>query len=459
MPMTKGQRILAWVQAVLRVNAVVLAINLASGILAARVMGPANKGIFNAIVLWPGVFSMLGNAGLSPAFTSLYARAAEGERRRIFWVAVGLSVAWGILSAAACALLAARVLRHLGPGLAPWVLAGAILSSLSTTVLVANALLSVHESFAWLNWLNVSRALVSTLVLVLLAVLGRLTPYAQVVVTWTTSFLASAPVLVLAFRTGARLPLARSGRRLLVRTAGQLTAMGFRFYAITLASMFNAQLDQMIASAWLSAHDIGLYGVASSSLTVVAMVAGAFGMVFFPMVAGDAPEDIRRRTSLAFRRGLFVFMVAGCVLLAGAWPMLCWVYGPRYVGAWPAIVALVPAAICGASLSVLYQGCYALRRFAIPAVGEVVGAASGAVLLWWWIPRWGIAGAGLAGSVSYLLDLLVVLVLWSRQEEAGWRAVTPTAEDLRAVARIAVGEVRRLGIGLLRRGGLIASGV
>ncbi len=449
---------MAWVQAVLRVNAVVLTINLASGILAARVMGPANKGIFNAIVLWPGVFAMLGNAGLSPAFTTLYARAGQGERRRIYWMAVLLSVAWGGISAAACALLAARVLRHLGPGLGPWVLTGAILSSLSTTVLVGTALLSVHESFAWLNWMNVSRALVSTLALVVLAVLGRLTPYAQVVVTWGTSFLASAPVLVLAFRIGARLPPVRTGRRLLLRTAQQLTAMGVRFYAISLASMFNAQLDQMIASAWLSAREIGWYGVASSSLTVVAMVAGAFGTVFFPMVAGDTPEDIRRRTSLAFRRGVFAFAAAGCVLLVGAWPMLRWVYGPRYVGAWPAIVALAPAGICGASLSVLYQGCYALRRFAIPAVGEVVGAASGAVLLWWWIPRWGIAGAGLAGSVSYLLDLLVVLALWSRQEDDGWRAVAPTLGDLRSVARIALDEARRLGMGLLRRSGLIASG-
>ena len=448
---TRGRRIVRWVLATVGAQSVVSLLNLATGVISARVMGPDLKGMFNAVILWPGVFSNLTGMGLSAAFTSSYARAPREERRRLFIVASALAIGWGIVGAGLCAIVAPRLLGHLGAELRPWVLVASWVPVCTVWTYVCGSLLGVEERFDWLNWIRVSRPAAVVLGLLALALADRLTPYSQLVLVWSTAFLSSVPTLVLAVRAAARLPWGAVGVAV-HRTAYRLSTLGFRYYAITLASTFNGQLDSMLATIWLSARQIGLYAVASSALTVVGMLSGAFATVFFPMSAADGPEVVVRRTMAALRRGLLLFLLVEVCLVALARPALYLMYGARYLGAWPAVLALAPEAVCIACLGVLYSGCYVLREFAIPSWGEVVGALTGLLFLVLFIPRWGIAGAGAAGSLSYALDLVTVLALWIRRHGLSWGALVPGRDDVAAVVRIAAEQAR----GLARRLGHVA---
>lgn len=447
-PESRGRRIVRWVLATAGAQSVVAMLNLATGVISARVMGPDLKGIFNAVILWPGVFSNLTGMGLAAAFTSTYGRATRAERRRLFLVASALAIGWGVLGSALCAVIAPRLLGHLGPALRPWVLVASWVPVFTMWTYVCGSLLGVEERFDWLNWIRVSRPTAVVLGLIGLALSDKLTPYSQLVLVWSTAFLSSVPTLVLAVRSAARLPWGAAGVAI-HRTAFRLSTLGFRYYAITLASTFNGQLDSMLATIWLSASQIGLYAVASSAVTVVGMLSGSFAAVFFPMSAGDEPAVVVRRTMAALRRGVLLFLLieGGLVLLAR--PVLHLMYGERYLGAWPAVLALAPEAICIACLGVLYSGCYVLREFAIPSWGEVVGALTGFLLLVLLIPRWGIVGAGTAGSLSYALDLITVLGLWIRRHGLSWGALVPGRDDVEAVIRIAseqaTGAARRVG--------------
>lgn len=449
--LTRGQRIVAWVQAVLGANAAVLALNLLTGVIAARVLGPEGKGVYNAVIIWPTVFMGLCAVGLSPAFTTLYARRPPEGRRRVFRVAMALAWGWGLTGAGICAWLAPRFLGHLGPEAARLGLVGALVIVPADAVLVATALLAMQEAFPWINAINVGRTIVMVLALGLLTATRHLTARTWAMATWAISFASSLPLLTIGLSRGRRLAPAQVGPpRERWQLAGRLTDLGARYYAIGLASMFNAQLDQMLASARLGARDIGLYGVATSSLSVVGAIGGAFSTVFFPMIAGDRPEEVERRTHAAFRRGSVVFLTAGAAMTLMARPVLQVLYGARYLDAWAAVLALAPAGVCIGCIGVLYQGCYALREFGIPAVGEVVGAASGAVLLFVLIPKWGIVGAGAASSASYVLDLAVVAGLWARRPGRALSNLAPGREDVRVLASIVAQQARRVA-GMLPR--------
>ncbi len=432
----RGQRILRWVVATAGTQGVVMVLNLVTGILAARVLGPELKGIYNAVIMWPTVFYGFTSMGLAAAFTSAYARAPQEQRRRLFVLALLLGLFWGLVGAGLCTLLAPRLLAHLGPEVRRWVLIGSWVPVPTNITNVCFSLLAVEERFTWMNWVNAGRALTVACGLGVLALLGQLTPYTQLTLVWSTAFLASLPVMVLAVRTAARFVPTRSGPGM-GRVVLQLTGLGARFYSVTLASTFNAQLDQMLATIWLSATQIGLYAVASAGVSVVGAVSGAFARVFFPMAAADDAATVTRWTVTALRRGALLFLLVEAVLVVLARPGLHLLYGSRYLAAWPAVLTLAPEAVLTACIAVLYSGCYALRELVIPAIGEGVGAVTGAVMLVLFIPRWGIAGAGAAGSLSYALDLAAVLWLWMRRHRVPVAALWPRRADLSALVALA----------------------
>lgn len=423
-----------WVEAVTATNAVVLVLNLCTGILAARILGPAGKGVFNAINVWTGVFSSLAGMGLSTAFVSLYARSDEARRPGLARAALSLAVFWGVLAGLCVYFLAPRLVGHLAPAAAAWSRASSPLVALITISGAAGGILSAQTRFGSLNWISFGRAVLYAAAIVIFAGVGILTPYSQLTVSWSLFYIGCLITLVVAL-TG--LPL-RLGP---VRWADLwgLSTLGWRFYSFSLLGLFNSQLDQMLASAWLTARDVGLYAVAISSLSIVGMLPGSVGMVMFPMMAGDSRDAIIARTTRVLRvlsPLLVLTMVVTCV---GAWPFLDLLYGNAYLPAIPVVWIIAPTAVFVGAISILYQGCYALRWFAGPTWGEGVGAVGGALLLWLLIPRWGLDGAAAATMLSYLADLLVVLVFWSRASGTPARDLLCRREDLHYLVR----ELRR----------------
>jgi O-antigen/teichoic acid export membrane protein len=424
-----GRQIVDWMLAVFAANVVLLFLNVYTGVGSARALGPVGKGLYNAVMLWQGVGSSLSAGGLAPAFIVLYAREGAQRGRTTLTSALLLSIAWSGVVAAGMMMIVSHALGHLGDGVTRWTRLALLTLPLSGVVGVLQTLMTAEHAFRWYNALRVVQALALAVPLTILWLTGSLTPLKLVALSVANGIVAGLVVVVAALvlmrHRGIRLgrfewPITQS-----------LSLMGARFYAVGLASLFNARLDQMLTTAWLSARDMGLYAVAGSSLSVVAMASGAFQTVFLPAVAGDDRSSIVWRTETGFRRATWVLFVLAMLTILLAQPVLALAYGPAYLDAWPPILALTPAAVSAALLGVLYQGCYALGDAGVPFAGEVVGAVSGALLLWAMVPRYGLVGAATATSVSYLLDLGVVLCLWARR--SGGHGLVPGRADFGSV--------------------------
>lgn len=434
----------AWIQAVAATNAVVLAMNVATGVISARVLGPGGKGLFNAVAVWMNVFTALAGMGIPAAFISLYAKASADDRPELARGGFALACLWGILGSVAVYVLEPKIIGHMNPAIASW----ARLSSPMVGILVISgmggAMLSVRERFDALNWLGFGRTFIYLLCLVVLALTTTLTPYAQLAVSWT--LLAASSLLII--WTGAKaLPL--SWGPVSSRVLRLLAGLGLGYYSLSLLGMFNSQLDQMIASAWLSARDMGLYAVAISSLSVAGTLQGAIGTVMFPMIAGDDKAAVLARTVSMMRRMMPLFVALWLALCAVAWPVLWVLYGSAYLPAVPVVLLISPTALLVSGIMVFYQAFYALRWFAGPAIGEAVGAGTGALFLWLLIPRWGLEGAAVAASLSYALDLVAVIWYWSRTTRIPVSELKSTREDV----RILYHQLRtRLSISRLLRG-------
>ena len=419
-----------WIQLVAATNAVVLVLNLLTGVVSARVMGPAGKGVFNAINVWTGVFTALAGMGLPSAFISAYSKAPEEEHPGLARAAFSLSCFWGLLGTVAVYMLEPALIGHMDPRAAAWARLSSPLVAVFVITGMGGAMISVQKRFGALNWVTFARTVLYAACVGGLALWGVLNPYSQLSVSWLL-LVASSAMVVWVGVVGLPLRLGAIRWQALM----DLSGLGLRYYSLGLLGMFNSQLDQMIASAWLSARDMGLYAVAISSLSVVGVLQGAVSTVMFPMIAGDSREAVIERTSRMVRRLMPLFVVLMVLVCASAWPVLLVLYGRVYLPAVSVVLLIAPTAALVSAIMIFYQAFYALRWFAGPTLGEGMGAASGAILLWVLIPRWGLQGAAVAATASYALDLAVVVIYWCRASGMGIADLLTTREDLRYLAR------------------------
>lgn len=410
----------------LQANVVVMIVGLLTGVLTARVLGPAGKGVYNAVTVWAGVGSALVGAGIPSAFVVLFRQSDSALRPRILGASLLLYAAWS-LTVTLCLLLVVRVvLRHLGPTVQTLAELALFAVPLAGLAQVMEAVQVTVSAYRFLNLLNVLSTLGLAVPVVCLWALGRLTPVSLVVASLSSTVAGNLLIVI------STIHLLRSSKLATalpdVRAFESVTRLSATFYTVGLASMFNASLDQMLTTTWLTARQVGLYAVASTSLMVTGLMARPFHRVFLPAVAADDQESIRERTEAGFRRGAWALAIMAVIVAVGSWPVLALFYGQRYLDAFPIVLMLLPAGVCAGLVSVVYQGSYALRDPVTPLVGEFVGAASGAALLAVFVPRFGMAGAAVATSASYCLDLASVVVFWGRRQ--GGANLLPRGADL-----------------------------
>ena len=148
-----------WVRTVAGTNVAVLALGLVTGVISARVMGPAGKGVFNAVTVWLSVFSGLAGVGLGTAFISAYGRASDADRPSLARAGILLVCLWGALGSVGLYVLEPRLIGHLAPQAAAWARAGSPLVFLGCVAGMCAAMLQVQARFGTMNWVQFVRAL------------------------------------------------------------------------------------------------------------------------------------------------------------------------------------------------------------------------------------------------------------------------------------------------------------
>jgi len=420
-------------------NVVTLVLSFGNSILLTRTLGVEGKGEFALFSASVGLLSLLLGLGLDNALRYFVARE-EVDRDRILGfyllvvVGVGLTV-FGVarvnhLAFANELLLPASRQRPLFEA----VLAGTVAANLFFAAL--SAVFSGTRAFAPLN-----RAMVgfSALSLVVYGVLFALEVQGRVSVGAGEIFLVylglqtvnALALLVLGMRfLGLRLTPRLPGRALLtrmIRYAGQT-------FGANLAQFLNYRVDIWIVQAVVGTAPLGLYSLAANLATMLWVLPRSTSQVLMPsMAAGDEGTSLPEAARLA--RLVFTAMVLLALPLAlGARWWIDWLYGGEFQPASAPFVLLlvgcVPFSLCVIQAAALA----ALDRQRINLTASVVGLVATVALDLLLIPRYGIAGAALASSISYLLTTAVVLVAFARVGGLSPAAcVLPQPGDLRYV--------------------------
>lgn len=385
----------------LSTNVGLTALGLLTSILLARSLGPLGRGELAAALVWPTMLTWACALGLGQA-TVCQAAAHPERRRALFANALWTSLIWG----EAIGLLAVTLVPRFA------LLQGMPLRLLKVSLLAlplsfladnASALLLSTQRFARYGAIRLIAPLVNAACLVGCDTLHHLTPASAIASNWAGS--AAALVLMLAFlrRDGV---LAIRGDILLMR---QCLSYGLRAHLGTLTGLANRRLDQLLMTGLVPAWALGLYAFAVTASEMLTHFSSAVATALFPRTAAD-PDD-RARQARVGRGACWAFGMGclGAALLWAAAPALVrTVWGVRFLPALPTLDVMLPGVVLMGVADVLGAGLRGSGRAIITSAGELAALAVMLPLLWMLLPIRGIWGAGLASTVGYAVNCLIV---------------------------------------------------
>jgi O-antigen/teichoic acid export membrane protein len=378
-----------------------------TGVLLARVLGPAVRGEYAAITSWFGMVLMIGSMG-QPAAVCFFVARDPARARQYVATSRAMMLCTGAVALAA-GMLVAPILAHGHPDV---IVAYRIAFAASVFAFVGASYtfaLQARDQSRW-NVVRVSQPVLSLIAVVVLWRLRLLT------LDITLVILAGTMMLQLAWAYyGCRKAELVPGRpsRALVRP---LSSYGIAQIAAVTPAVLNLQLDQLVLSQTVPPADLGRYAVAVSlSLLPIPFVA-AIGNVAFPRLAAETSVTgaTRRlqRVAVLGSAGIAIGMLIP--LSAAAYWLVPLVFGASYRASVPLLWMLVPGAVflaCGQVVGDLLRG---RNHPSVVAWSQGIAAVFTVVLLIALLPLIGVAGAAVASTIAYGIALGVMLRRLSR---------------------------------------------
>jgi O-antigen/teichoic acid export membrane protein len=72
-------------------------------------------------------------------------------------------------------------------------------------------------------------------------------------------------------------------------------------------------------------------------------------------------------------------------------------------------------------------------RYQVNAVSSALGLIASVILYYTLIPTYGIAGAGLATSLSYFITTVILIIIFNKENKGWWKELIPSGKDLQQI--------------------------
>ncbi|MFN2375498.1 MAG: oligosaccharide flippase family protein [Candidatus Binatia bacterium] len=408
------------------------------GILTARTLGPANRGIFALVSTFPASLATLTKFGQAQA-TIYFIRREKEDVARVASTAVWFGLGTGALLIALVLLLREQILATVLRGVPLWALVA--VCPMIPILLMESYLYGVLQATDRFRVYNARLLGESVIALVLMTVvllgLGLGLPGALGV-----SVMLNIVMLGWVFWTIHReTPLLFVFDRALFR---RMLRYGMKSHLQIIASHFNFKAGVYLCSYYLTPSEVAFYAIGAKLAEQMMSIPQSLGLAMFPRLAGMTEDRVHAMTASACRQTLAIAVAAAAVLTIFGRFAIVTLYGQDYE---PAAVPLawISWGIVMMSMYVLLSRDFTARdRQVINVIAAYIALGGNLVLGAWLIPIYGIEGAAIGTSTSYTVAAVLLYLFFLRESGLPWHEpLLLRAEDLARWKRLVAEMGRR----------------
>lgn len=407
-------------------NAAVFAVNTASSILLARILGPTVLGEYALIAATYTTMVNLCGLGINVASSTMVAGDREALHPLATHAVLAAVLVGGLpllLYLAVAPWLDATLFSAAPPGLAAISLATVPFGLFS--LFYGSLMVGLHE-ISLLNRLNVAGSLVVSTAQVVVVAFVQADARAVLLTTLVGAAATNAIMLAL-------LAIKHRWRpRVDAAVLRESLSLGLRSHAGNLASYLMLRVDFYVVSALVGPTALGYYSLARSLVEKLWLAVQPIYSVAFSRIAAGTSDEAARLTARLTRVALWLLLALGVGLAAGSALLLAPVYTERFLPALGPLVWMVPgAALFGGSWFVGLYFTGHLRRPETPSKVAWSACAVSLPLYFGLTSLAGIEGAALASTLTYGVVCFGTVAAFARASGLPLaRVLLPQAEDL-----------------------------
>jgi O-antigen/teichoic acid export membrane protein len=410
----------------LSARVIVMGLALVSSIVLARALGPEGRGLFALVLLLPELAKSVALLGFEQA-NAVHAGLEPDRCRALTWQSVVTAMVVGGLVA-----LAAICYVALGaPGLGMtfngplwlYALPLALVPPYLLTDYWAAILRGMNRIFL-LNLVEVAAKIVSlALILVWVVALGG--GVGSAVGVHSTVVVAVVLVLGALLAYSGTLGRPTFDRGLWKRT----TRFALPAHCSSVMSYLNYRIDQIIIALLLPPDQLAYYVIATEIAERIWIIPGSIATALLPHLTNSPQRDPALAAVIA-RHAILWTGTACLVLSAVAGFAVELLYSAAYAPTVAALRSLLPGIFALTVGKVLVAELLARKKILYTLWVSALSCSVNVTANFLLIPRMGIAGAGLASSLSYSVVALAVTLVYLRETGVPWVALVPRPGDV-----------------------------
>ncbi|HOW30638.1 MAG TPA: polysaccharide biosynthesis C-terminal domain-containing protein [Bacteroidales bacterium] len=214
----------------------------------------------------------------------------------------------------------------------------------------------------------------------------------------------------------------------------EMFRLGMQNQMAHITQLLSFRLSYYVLEEYKGASALGIFSNGISIAESIWLVAKSMALVQYSVISNSSDRDESARLTIQLASVCFFFsiilLVPLVLLPAGAY---AWIFGTGFEGVKPVILTLAPG-VAIYNLAIIFGHYFSgTGRYYRNTVVSSAGLAVSAILYFMIIPRYSVAGAGLATSISYIFTSLLFLWYFAKDYSNWWREIMPKRSEIHSV--------------------------
>lgn len=383
----------------------ILALNMGTGVITARVLGSEGRGELAAILLWPQFLAYSLTLGIPQSLVFNLKRYPE-EKDQLFSLGLVFSLFLGLLaSVIGITFMPVWLSQYPQTTIqsAQWFM---LFAPFSLVGIVFIAAFEAREEFTFANQLRYFSPISTLTGMLLLLSLGIRSPVAF----GLTYALPNIPISIwMYYRLKNRYKITFSN----IKSAShRLLDYGIKAYGIDLMGTLSGKVGEAIVVGLLTATSMGLFTIAMSLSRMLNVFEDAIQTILLPKTSGRPTNEVLEITGKAVRVSTFLTFLCVVPLVTMGPHLIALIYGEDFLDAVAVFRILLIEVLLSGIAWMLAKAFMALGKPGVVTALQGFALAVSLPLMLFLIPRYGLVGAGYSLLISTFLRLILVLVCY-----------------------------------------------